>query len=137
MDFFQWSNELNVGNKLIDQDHQALVMLVNELHQASISERSGEVLEKILRALFTYTQEHFAREEILMEHINYPEFASHKAQHQRLLDQVIVLQEAFNRGRRTVPIDTAELLRYWLLHHIMRTDRKLAGAVREAGLVEA
>lgn len=134
MDFFQWSAALSVGNKLIDQDHLELVTLVNELHSAAQEGKSGDVLGKILQALFAYTQEHFQREELLMEHIHYAELDAHKEQHRQLMDQVLVLQGAFARGRSDVAINTAELLRHWLLHHIMRTDKKLAVAMRDAGL---
>lgn len=136
MDFFQWNSALSVGNKLIDQDHLELVTLVNELHSAAQEGKSGDVLGKILQALFAYTQEHFEREELLMAHIDYAELDAHKEQHRQLMDQVLVLQDAFARGRSDVAMNTAELLRHWLLHHIMRTDKKLAVAMREAGLVD-
>lgn len=136
MDFFQWSPALSVGNKLIDQDHLELITLVNELHSAAQAGKSGDVLGKILLALFAYTQEHFQREELLMEHIHYAELEAHQEQHRQLLDQVLVLQDAFERGRSDVAMNTAELLRHWLLHHIMRTDKKLALALCEAGLVD-
>jgi hemerythrin len=135
MDYFQWSDALSVGNSLIDQDHKELVTLVNELHQAVQDGKSGETLGSILQALFTYTQEHFQREELLMEHINYADIDAHLAQHKKLIDQVLVLQDAFERGRMEVASNTAELLRYWLTHHIMRTDRKLSAAIAESGLV--
>jgi hemerythrin-like metal-binding protein len=136
MDYFQWSEALSVGNALIDQDHKELVTLVNELHQAVQDGKSSETLGSILQALFNYTQEHFQREELLMEHINYADIEAHMDQHQKLIDQVVVLQDAFERGRVEVANNTAELLRYWLTHHIMRTDKKLSAAIAASGLVD-
>ena len=136
MDYFQWNDALSVGSPLIDQDHKELVTLVNELHQAVQDGKSDETLGSILQALFTYTQEHFQREELLMEHINYADIEAHLDQHQKLIDQVVVLQDAFKRGDVEVATSTAELLRYWLTHHIMRTDKKLSVAIAEAGLTE-
>ena len=136
MDYFQWSDELRIGNKTIDQDHHELVTLVNELHEAVLDGQSTDVLAKILQSLFSYTQEHFQREELLMEHIQYADIVAHKAMHKKLIDQVLVLQEAFARGRSEVASSTAELLRYWLTHHIMRTDKKLSQAIKAAGVVE-
>ena len=136
MDYFQWSDALSVGNSLIDQDHKELVNLVNELHQAVQDGKSSETLGRILQALFTYTQEHFQREELLMEHINYVDKEAHLDQHKKLIDQVVVLQDAFDRGRVEVANNTAELLRYWLTHHIMRTDKKLSVAIAVSGLID-
>lgn len=136
MDFFQWSDELSVGNRLIDRDHLELLALVNELHAASEQGCSDEIIVNTLQTLFNYTQEHFQREELLMEHIHYPELEEHRAQHQKLIAQVVLLQDAMMRGRGEVASSTAELLRYWLIHHIKRTDKKLALAIAEAGLAE-
>ena len=135
MDYFQRSDALSVCNTLIDQDHKELVNLVNELHQAVQDGKSNETLGRILQALFTYTQEHFQREELLMEHINYVDKEAHLDQHKKMIDQVVVLQDAFDRGRVEVANNTAELLRYWLTHHIMRTDKKLSVAIAASGLV--
>lgn len=71
-----------------------------------------------------------------MEHIGYSDMDAHLAQHKKLIEQVLVLQNAFERGRIEVAKDTAELLRFWLTHHIMRTDKKLSAAIAEAGLAE-
>lgn len=135
MDFFQWSDALSVGNRLIDQDHLELLTLVNELHGAAMTGKGGEQVAKTLQTLFIYTQEHFQREELLMEHISYPGLEMHRGQHKSLIDQVLVLQDAFKRGRSEVATNTAELLRYWLTHHIQRVDKKLALAINDAGLV--
>ncbi|MFZ6750256.1 bacteriohemerythrin [Undibacterium sp. Ren11W] len=134
MVFFQWTDDMRVGNGLIDQDHLELVTLVNELYEAARAGKSESQIAITLQKLFTYTQEHFQREELLMEHIHYSEIAEHKEQHQKLIDQVLVLQNALSRGRGEVASSTAELLRYWLLHHIQRTDKKLATAIQLAGL---
>jgi len=134
VDFFQWDEGLSVGNSLIDRDHQELIELVNSLHQAASDGREAALIGRILDNLLSYTQEHFQREEMLMEYINYPDQLAHKALHKKLIAQVLVLQEALNKGAHTVARDTAELLRFWLTHHIHRNDRQLAAAAKERGL---
>lgn len=136
MAYFEWTDALMVGNKTIDHDHIELISLVNELHQAIQEGKGTDILAKILHSLHVYTQEHFLREEILMEQIQYPEIEAHKLMHQRLLDQVTILQDAFDRGRSKVAADTAELLRYWLTHHIMLADKKLSLSIQESRLTE-
>lgn len=121
---------------MIDQDHLELVTLVNELYEAARNGKRESLIATTLQRLFVYTQEHFQREELLMAHIHYPDIEAHKEQHQKLIDQVLVLQHALSRGRSEVAASTAELLRYWLLHHIQRTDKKLAAAIRVAGLAD-
>lgn len=134
MDFFQWDDGLSVGNTLIDRDHQELIALVNELHDAARDGKDVVIVGRILERLLTYTQEHFQREELLMEYMNYPDQIHHKLLHRKLVAQVRQLQEALHANAQGVARDTAELLRFWLTRHIHHVDRQLAAATKEFGL---
>lgn len=136
MAYFEWTDDLLVGNKEIDHDHLTLISLVNELHDAIQEGKGTDILAQILHSLHMYTQEHFRREEILMEQCHYKEIEAHKLMHKRLLDQVVILQDAFDRGRSKVAADTAELLRYWLTHHIMIADKKIMLSINEFNMTD-
>lgn len=136
MPYFEWTDDLMVGNKIIDHDHLELISIVNELHQAIQDGKSTDILAKILHSLHLYTQEHFRNEEVLMEQIHYQEIDAHKLMHKKLLDQVVILQDAFDRGRSKVAADTAELLRFWLTHHIMLADKKLSHSIMQSKLMD-
>jgi hemerythrin len=133
MDYFQWTDDLSVNNPIIDRDHLELISLVNELHSAAELGKDRIALSNILDSLFSYTQEHFQREEILMEAISYEDITPHFAQHRNLIDRVVTLRSALAEERSYVALETAELLRFWLTSHIKLSDRKLAAAVRNAG----
>ncbi len=84
MAFVQWNKELNIGIEQIDMQHQKLVSMVNEMHQALSKGQGNEVMGIVLKDLISYTRIHFAAEEKLMQMYDYPEIVGHKAEHDQL-----------------------------------------------------
>jgi hemerythrin len=131
MTYLTWSNDLAVGNNFIDGDHQKLIDMVNRLHELMSEGKGKEVLGKVLHNLITYTQEHFRREEDLMRKIRFPGLADHKAEHEKLLGQVLELQAKFESGAATLSIQVLHFLRDWLINHIGKSDKELALATHD------
>lgn len=130
MALFDWTDELNVGSKFIDDDHKKLVKLVNDFHDAMEQGRGNDVIGKVLHNLVLYTQAHFGREEAEMKRIQYPRFLAHKLEHDKLIKEVSELQSSFQSGRAMLTIKVSKFLRDWLLTHIQQTDQLLAKALR-------
>ncbi len=128
MTYLVWSDDLAVGNNFIDNDHKKLIDMVNRLHELMQEGRGKDVLDKVLHNLVTYTQEHFRREEDLMRRIGFPGLADHQYEHQKLLKQVLDLQQKFESGAATLSIQVLHFLRDWLINHIGKSDMELAAA---------
>src|SRR3990167_787335 len=124
--YLTWTDDLAVGNTFIDHDHQKLIDMVNRLHLLMNEGKGKDVLGKVLHNLIAYTQEHFQREEDLMRTMGYAGAAAHKEEHDKLLQQVLELQEKFNSGQAALSIQVLHFLRDWLVHHIGESDKKLA-----------
>lgn len=132
MAYFAWTDELKVGNAFIDSDHQKLIKLINELHEAMALGRGKEVLGKTLSELIRYTQEHFKREEEHMQRAAYADYAAHKQEHDKLIKEAVALQTKFNGGNGMLSVQVSAFLRDWLVGHIMKVDKKLALALKQA-----
>jgi len=130
MAFFTWSNDIAVGNSLIDGDHQKLIKMINDFHDAMEQGRGNDVIGKVLNNLVIYTKEHFKREEAEMQRIKYPRLLAHKLEHDKLIDEIAQLQASFASGKSMLTIKISKFLRDWLLTHIMQTDKLLADALR-------
>ncbi|MGH9681879.1 MAG: bacteriohemerythrin, partial [Candidatus Acidiferrales bacterium] len=78
MPLMSWNEKMSVGVDVLDMDHQKLVGLLNQLFDAMQSGHGKESLSKILDELVSYTKFHFAREEKLFSHSDYPDTASHR-----------------------------------------------------------
>ncbi|KAF7600129.1 MAG: hemerythrin [Candidatus Dactylopiibacterium carminicum] len=133
MAFFVWSDDLATGDARIDNDHQQLVQLVNDLYDAMKGGKGNDVLKKTLDELIRYTASHFRREESLMAQITYADTAVHKAEHERLVKEVLDLQKRFESGSATLSITVFNFLSDWLRKHIKECDVKLGLALKQRG----
>ena len=132
MAYFSLSDDLKVGNSFIDSDHEKLVALVNQLHDAMGKGHGKDILGKILNELIHYTREHFKREEDQMRKIGYAGFSEHKDEHDKLIKEVVALQAKFISGNGMLSVQVSGFLRSWLVNHIMGTDKKFADALKKA-----
>jgi len=123
-----WSDDLAVGNPMIDSDHRQLVALVSQLAQALGTSDAAADPGKALDELLTFTTAHFAREERLMQHIRYLDFASHKAQHDGLLSDLKRLRRSIQHGEMALSEQASAFLCEWLLRHIRTSDKLLGSA---------
>ena len=128
MDFFNWSESLATGHHKIDADHKQLISLINRLHSAMSDGQDMFLLGDMLKDLAQYTRDHFDREELLMQRIQYEDYLGHKAEHAELISQLILLQKKFEVGAATLSGDVFMFLSDWLRTHIQSSDVKLGAA---------
>lgn len=124
MALMTWTEDFSVRIESIDKQHQRLIELINELHEAMLSGTTRDSIGYILTSLIDYTKSHFAYEEGLFEHSEYPDVAAHKAAHAALTEKVVALQTSFAAGEAVMGMDVMSFLKDWLTGHIMGTDKK-------------
>jgi len=123
-EYLQWKSDYNIGIESIDNQHRKLVNLINNL-QTAIDYSTGERFEReALDALVDYTRTHFKYEEDLMEQNGYPEFASHRAEHERMIAKVEQLLESYLDDQDNALQDANAFLKGWLINHINGTDKQ-------------
>ncbi|MCB1890332.1 MAG: hemerythrin family protein [Rhodocyclaceae bacterium] len=128
MSLIEWTPSLATGQMEIDAQHTVLVAILNRLHDAIQGGEAEASTKLILHELVEYTHYHFESEEALMERVP-PEVAkAHKANHQRLLDQVLEFQGQCERGE-IHPQELLQFLKDWLMLHITGTDKQLAATL--------
>jgi hemerythrin len=132
--FIEWSDVLSVGIDEIDAQHQVLVDLVNEMHDAIHARHGSEVVQDVLGKLADYTKIHFAVEESLMRILGYPGYEEHKAQHEELIHSMVDLQHKVQTGKTAIGFELMHFLKIWLTKHIMESDMQYSDYVLEAGL---
>ena len=121
--FYQWNESMSVGVPLIDDDHRAVIHLINRLHESVSADDAYDVLDNLLNRLIDYIDIHFIREERVMEACAYLETVSHKEEHGEFVNYVHGLRERFTV--ETAPEftgDLADFLKGWLNHHILIQD---------------
>lgn len=128
MSLFRWKPEYAVGIKIIDEQHQVLVQLINQLHDAIEDHFRTISLENILQQLFDYTHYHFTTEEELMVRYNYQpdQFEKHKKQHKQFIAELNSSQADLDNLTREDAALIQEFLVNWLKSHILKVDTQLA-----------
>lgn len=125
MSYLSWDERYSVGIKMMDDHHQRLFDLINELHEAMKSGKGKETSSRIVKELYDYTIFHFTKEESLLRESNSDHLAEQQAQHKIFIDKVKELQQKIDTGKQvTVSIEILTFLNDWLRNHIQGTDKK-------------
>jgi len=123
MTFYQWDDAMSVGVSLIDDDHKALIHLINRLQESVDADDAYDVLSDILSRLIDYVDFHFAREEKVMRACGYPETDSHKEEHDRFTARIREIRTGFTPDTaQQKAAELTEFLKDWLNHHILVQD---------------
>jgi hemerythrin len=130
MTYFIWTNSLNTGVDLIDDDHRQLVGMINALNDAIAEGRGQDVMGKVLDNMILYCRVHFGREEGVMQLTNYPKYQQHKREHEKLLHEIDLLKKDYDKGVTVNSTHMAKMLGDWLRNHIVSVDMQLAAALK-------
>ena len=126
---FAWTEQLNIGIEVIDQQHRCIVEYINQLDDARSNNLSREEIRWLLNDLVDYTVSHFAFEESLQEEARYPFFKSHKKVHDLFALRVGEFQAKFEQGE-DVSKGLNSMLVTWLFNHIKRDDADYVETVK-------
>jgi hemerythrin len=135
MALIQWNNNLSVNVRVIDSQHQKLIQLINDLHEAMRLGKGKDASGIILSELARYAIVHFSTEETYFEKFRYPETSEHKAEHNKFVKDVSEFKKGFDEGRLDVSVKLLNFLSDWLKNHIKITDKKYAPFFNQNGLI--
>ncbi len=117
--------------EIVDDQHQKLFSMINEILGLRPKERTKEKLSEGLDFLASYVVEHFEDEERVMAQRNFPLQEENKAAHKAFLARYAELRSDFDKDG-----PTSEWFREfrsevggWLVHHILAIDTKLRDTV--------
>ena len=127
MALIEWTEDLNTGIRVIDNQHQRIVEYINKLGHAQEHHSRKEVSE-VLDELVDYTLSHFAFEESLMEESGYAYINAHKKVHQLFVKRVADYQQRFKMDE-DIAEELINTLRAWLINHIKNDDKDYSGDV--------
>lgn len=125
-----WTPSLATGVAKVDAQHKELFRQVGLLGEAMSRGQGRQEIGKILDFLGKYVVEHFAEEERCMEEYDCPAAAANKQAHAQLLSTFAALKGRFDRegATPTLVLDIQSKLNDWLVQHIERIDKQLAGS---------
>jgi hemerythrin len=119
--FITWKEFYSVGCQELDDQHQQVLGIINDLYGALQGGREREEIKGLLDRLVQYTEGHFQREEELMEERGYPDAAQHRTVHEQMTQKTVDLRKRFGAVRGQ---DLLVFLKEWWVNHICGADKQ-------------
>ncbi len=125
MTLLQWQDGFAIGIAEVDHEHRELIGLINTLHDALGGERAGERVEAFLGEVFADIAAHCALAERVMRERRSDALAYHKADHERLLDELRDMMDEQAEGATLDDLPLGERLAEWFAAHFRTHDARL------------
>ncbi len=126
MALLEWHKHFEIGLPAIDYEHQEMIALINTLHDNISAGASTDDVLEFFSEVHAGIAAHFALEERMMRDRKYDLYDEHKADHEALLQQIIDIMEAYERGSYEGQLDRlSEQLESWFSVHFREKDATL------------
>ena len=133
MTLIEWKEQYSLGVPAIDHEHRELIDLINALYASvagsatntTTATDSDVTVADFLGELYARVGAHFALEEKIMRDNDYDEYHDHKADHERLLDDVRDLMDDYEDGAYVDMEEFGKRLDEWFSEHFRTRDARL------------
>ncbi len=125
MSLIEWKPEFSVGVPAVDYEHRELIELINRLHDNLSDPDSHVTTAEFLGEVYTRISAHFALEEKIMRARNYDEYDDHKADHERLLNEIRDIMDEHDFSGTMDDRLLALRLQAWFTVHFRTKDARL------------
>lgn len=130
MALLEWKDEFKVGIASVDHEHRQLIALINDLHGGLAGRPPKDAVAGVLGEIYAKIAAHFALEERVMRERNYDQYQDHKADHERLLEEIRDIMDRFE-GDAYFNYESALAMELsdWFAVHFRTKDARLHRAL--------
>ena len=125
MSLIAWDDRYSVGEASVDHEHRELIGLINETYDRLKRPDADITVPDFLGEIYTRISAHFALEEKLMRASRYDQYPEHKADHERLLDEIRDIMDDYEDRRIFDAEQLAQRLGSWFTGHFRTHDARL------------
>ncbi len=128
----RWTDDLETGEKTIDDQHRLLFTAVDDLMEAMWQGKGTGVVGSLLELLSGYVGQHFVDEEAFMSLNDYPDYEQHKRIHDAFAAEIVGLKQKHAEGGTTTELVVEVLDKScdWLRNHISKVDMEMVRYIR-------
>ena len=123
LELIEWNDQNSVGYPRFDQEHQQIVVIINQLVRYCLRDETGPTRDQLLVQLAGLQElmlDHLKAEERLLRRSGYPELESHIERHEEYWDRLLRLYgEQLDDNQ--IEALTRVMLSWWH-HHIQEED---------------
>ena len=125
MALLEWREEYCTGIKGVDYEHEHLIRQINSVYALISDGAQRDLVIDSLGEIYGSISAHFALEEQMMLRHDYVEYADHKADHDRLLDDIRDITEEFEATEQLDDETFTQKLGDWFKLHFQTFDARL------------
>jgi hemerythrin len=126
-DTLTWRDAWLIGIDPLDEEHRAMVNMINRLGDPEASETLAERLD----VLIAHLRRHFKAEEVFLRAIEYPGMVAHCREHAMQMAEFVDLRRQLPAGRTSLTEAERSEIRTWFLNHVVAEDRRFAEYYRD------
>lgn len=124
MEVMSQAEAMRTGPEALDAEHRVQVALLHALTDAATRKARGPKVQELLDQFVSYSEMHFASEELLMRVHDYPGLDQHHADHVTLSDKFRKLRADFASDPATLTPAALVAHRSALVGHILTRDEQ-------------
>lgn len=128
-----WQRDFQVGNVVIDEQHERLFRLADQLQRSICQGATREQIEADVGDFMLRLQDHFRTEDSFLSRHDHPEALAHRELHQKLTRHAEQLLERFRENRIEPEILVQFIVLEVTVQHILIADRTIAHFVGRLG----
>jgi hemerythrin len=130
----EWLKAFEIGLREIDDDHREMLRIMQDIKAAGEA-RDRKRCARLLDDLVDFSKAHFAREEQILNEIEYPSRDVHEAYHANLLERAGAVKEACKAIRSNRDFrECCEEIFSFLIDDVIAGDMKIKSFLQERGI---
>ncbi|MFC5864482.1 bacteriohemerythrin [Acidicapsa dinghuensis] len=129
-----WNHDCTVGIRSIDDQHGILLDALNELRTALLMDADSQTIRPMLKRVSELMRMHGESEDRLLAQYGFPDLASHRVDHQRLLNRLVQFDTRFEQRQRAAAYELVEYLRKWFTTHTGISGKKYGPWLQQCGV---
>ncbi len=123
----EWRDEFCTGIAGVDYEHEELIRQINQIYALIRQQAERETVIDSLGEIYGNIAAHFALEEQMMSRHRYRRYSEHKADHDRLLDEIRDITAEYEQSSRFDRASFEQKLADWFQIHFRTHDSRLHG----------
>jgi len=125
MALLEWREEYCTGFEGVDLEHEQLIGQINSVYALISDKAERDLVIDSLGEIYGSISAHFALEEQMMVRHQYVDYPQHKADHDRLLDEIRDITEEFEATEQLDDAGFTRNLGDWFKLHFQTHDARL------------
>ena len=129
MPLFRWLPEYSVNEAELDNDHKKLFYILNSAYESVMNSQEVDCVLPVIGELLEYTRQHLSVEEQYMREKGFQEIDAHIAEHREFKHKIETLKTEYHGNNLEVTKELIIVLGGWLLHHVIKEDKKYSSMI--------